>query len=260
VDPSVGSAYMGDYDMMAADNNFFYTTWGDNRDPSIAVPSRNNANIRSARFTMAGPGAVFDLDSWVISGGNGNGRVDPNECNDLTLVVRNNGTSTATHISTVLSSGTPGVSVVQANATFANLAPGATATNSTNYKISTDPSFVCGTPVNLTLTISFSGTTNSNTFSISLAGYAITQSSGAAIVPGVADLGAYGDDITTQISLPFSYTFHGQSFNTAKLSSNGNLQFTSDNNDYFNACLPAPTFTDAIFAYWDDLRTDFANT
>lgn len=37
VDGFVNSTYMGDYDQMAADNNFFYTTWGDNRsgDPDV---------------------------------------------------------------------------------------------------------------------------------------------------------------------------------------------------------------------------------
>src|SRR5262245_45894138 len=30
-DPGVVPHYMGDYDMAAADNDFFYTAWGDNR-------------------------------------------------------------------------------------------------------------------------------------------------------------------------------------------------------------------------------------
>jgi hypothetical protein len=30
-DPMMPAAYMGDYDMATADNNYFYTTWGDNR-------------------------------------------------------------------------------------------------------------------------------------------------------------------------------------------------------------------------------------
>jgi hypothetical protein len=37
-DPNVVSSYMGDYDMAAADNNFFYTTWGDNRTASTTGP------------------------------------------------------------------------------------------------------------------------------------------------------------------------------------------------------------------------------
>jgi hypothetical protein len=124
VDPAINSTYMGDYDMMAADANFFYTTWGDNRDPSIAVPTRNNANIRSATFTMAGPGPVVDVDSVLLTGGNGNGFIDPNECNNLTVAVRNDGSGTATGISATLSTSTPGVSIAQSDSTYPDLAPG----------------------------------------------------------------------------------------------------------------------------------------
>ncbi len=260
VDPAINSTYMGDYDMMAADANFFYTTWGDNRDPSIAVPTRNNANIRSATFTMAGPGPVVDVDSVLLTGGNGNGFIDPNECNNLTVAVRNDGSGTATGISATLSTSTPGVSIAQSDSTYPDLAPGAAANNTTTYKISTDSSFVCGTPVNLTLTIVY-GVTNANpsSFVISSPGYVVTQSAGATIFPGVGDVLNHGDDITTPLTLPFSYTFYGQSFTTARLSSNGNLQFTGANSDYVNACLPAAAFANAIFAHWDDLRTDGTN-
>ncbi|PYI85564.1 MAG: hypothetical protein DME26_10735, partial [Verrucomicrobia bacterium] len=225
VDPGINSTYMGDYDMMAADTSFFYTTWGDNRDASIAVPSRNKANIRSAGFTRAGPGAVLDVDSVLVSGGNGNGVIDPNECNILNLVVRNDGTGTATNITASLSSTTPGVSVAQSSSSYPDLAPGAAAASTTAFTISTDPSFVCGTPVKL----------------------------------GTGDVGNHGDDITTPISLPFSYTFYGQAFTSARVSANGNLQFTGANSDYVNACLPAPAFANTIFAFWDDLRTDGTN-
>ncbi len=82
------------------------------------------------------------------------------------------------------------------------VAPGATATNTTTYKISTDPSFVCGTPVNLTLTTVYGGATNPSSFVISSPGYIVAQTAGAAIVPGTGDVGNHGDDITTPLSLP----------------------------------------------------------
>jgi len=41
-DPVVSPTYMGDYDQSAADNNFFYVTWGDNR---LANPTFRRTRI-----------------------------------------------------------------------------------------------------------------------------------------------------------------------------------------------------------------------
>src|SRR5438046_930174 len=109
---------MGDYDQMAADTNYFYTTWADNRDQSIGDPTRKNANVRFAKFTISGPGPSLDSDSVIVSGGNGNALVDPNECNDVRVVIRNYGSSIATNISATLSSSTPGVTITQPTSTY----------------------------------------------------------------------------------------------------------------------------------------------
>ena len=258
VDPGINTTYMGDYDTMAADTNFFYTTWGDNRDASIAVPSRNNANVRSAKFSVAGTGPVLDVDSVILTGGNGNGLIDPNECDSLKLILRNNGTATATSIFATLSTTNAGVTIVQPLSSYPDLAPAALGTNASTFIISTSPSFVCGTPVTLTLTVVYPGATNTTSLSVASGGtdYAITQSTGAAIVPGTTDVGNHDDDITTAITLPFAYTYYGKSFTTASVSANGNLQFSGANDDYFNVCLPSSTFNNTIFAFWTDLRTD----
>src|SRR5262249_804246 len=56
--------------------------------------------------------------------------------------------------------------------------------------------------------------------------------------------------------LPFTFYFYGQGFPSANVSSNGTLQFSSNNPDYFNVCLPAPRFDNAILPFWDDLVTN----
>jgi len=86
--------------------------------------------------------------------------------------------------------------------------------------------------------------------------YVTTVSMGATIVPGTVDVGNHCDDCTTTVSLPFTYYFYGRPFQTANLSSNGNLQFVSNNPAHQNSCLPATTFDYAIMPLWDDLRTD----
>jgi hypothetical protein len=53
-DPYAPSNYMGDYDMATADNNYFYTTWGDNRlgDAFFA----NQPDVRFAKVPVSGLG------------------------------------------------------------------------------------------------------------------------------------------------------------------------------------------------------------
>src|SRR5205823_14398737 len=66
------------------------------------------------------------------------------------------------------------------------------------------------------------------------------------------------DDCTPAISLPFTYTFYGQTYSTANVSSNGNLQFGSNSNEFAFTALPDSVFNDAIFAYAGDLTTTTA--
>jgi hypothetical protein len=50
-DPAVSASYMGDYDQSAADNNFFYVTWGDNRLPNPNFPAHTHQpDVRFAKF------------------------------------------------------------------------------------------------------------------------------------------------------------------------------------------------------------------
>src|SRR6266404_759654 len=88
--------------------------------------------------------------------------------------------------------------------------------------------------------------------------YTVTTSNGAAIVPGDTDIGLHGDDLTQGITLPFPYALYDQVFTSAIVSSNGTLQFTSNNAAFTNGCLPGDNgynFSYTIFPYWDDLYT-----
>jgi len=75
-------------------------------------------------------------------------------------------------------------------------------------------------------------------------------------VPGTADIGNHCDDCTTPVTLPFPFTFYGQAFTQATVSSNGNVQFASNEAAYVNTPLPDSSFNQTIFVFWDDLRTD----
>jgi len=87
--------------------------------------------------------------------------------------------------------------------------------------------------------------------------YSIGLSRNATIVPGTDDTGNHCDDCSTSLSLPFPYQLYNQSFSSAFVTSNGQLDFSSPPDaGPHNTCLPDTNAFDAIFAYWDDLRTD----
>ena len=255
VDPVVNFVYMGDYDPMAADNTANYTTRGDNRDNSLAVPSRKNANVRFTSFGQSGPGAFLDFESAAVNGGNGNGRIEFNECNQVVVTLRNNGAETASGISSILSTLTPGVTILDPAQAYPDLPAGEA--GSATFQVSTSPAFACGTAIHFTLSVTHSGGPQVLEFDLATGGsdYTITVGAGS-IVSGIADVGNHGDDVTTSIPLPFPVTFYNANFLSAAVSSNGNLQFTGASGAFSNVCFPTAFLSNIIAPQWDDLRTD----
>src|SRR5438874_1759088 len=85
----------------------------------------------------------------------------------------------------------------------------------------------------------------------------ITTTGAGTIVPGTTDTGNHCDDCTTPVAFPFPVFLYGSSFNSALVSSNGNLQFTG-HTSYFDTSCPLPDVNvgEAVFPYQDDLLTD----
>jgi uncharacterized repeat protein (TIGR01451 family) len=108
-------------------------------------------------------GPVLSVVSTAITGGNGNGIIDFDECNNLTVTLTNAGTSAATALEGVLLSTTPGVIVGQPNTTFPPLPTNTSASSVLPFTISTEPNFVCGTPVTLTLILKSTQLVQTNT-------------------------------------------------------------------------------------------------
>ena len=86
--------------------------------------------------------------------------------------------------------------------------------------------------------------------------YSVTTETGQSLVPASSRLANSCDDCTTVIALPFSFPFYGRHFTTARVSSNGNMQFGSFSWAYGNQCLPTDMMAGVIAPYWDDFRTD----
>ena len=68
------------------------------------------------------------------------------------------------------------------------------------------------------------------------------------------------DDGRTPITLPFAYTFYGKTYERDSViwaNANGILEFEENTaNPFFVTDLPNAELHHAIFAYWEDLRTD----
>ena len=66
----------------------------------------------------------------------------------------------------------------------------------------------------------------------------------------------YSDDGIVVVDLPFPFTFYGSSYQEVALSSNGTMQFTTENATFINECLdqgPVSGMGELIAPYWDDL-------
>src|SRR4029077_9957882 len=85
--------------------------------------------------------------------------------------------------------------------------------------------------------------------------YVISQIGGS-LVPGTTDKGNHGDDVTTVVSIPFSFSLYDQNYTSVTISSNGNAQFTTAGTDFTNVCLPWTAHNYTIYPYWDDQRPD----
>jgi len=66
-----------------------------------------------------------------------------------------------------------------------------------------------------------------------------------------------GDDNSMSISLPFPFTFYGQTYNSAFVCTNGFVNFTTGTCPFTNSGIPSTGAPNAaIYPYWDDMFVD----
>lgn len=109
---------------------------------------------------------IFSSSEVSVTGGNGNGIIEPNECNNVNVTILNDGCLLGSGVTAVLSTTTPEVTITVPNSPYPDTAEGATGVNTTPFQVSTSSAFVCGTTINFTLTVSFSGGSSVLTFAI----------------------------------------------------------------------------------------------
>jgi len=146
------------HDVIAGSN-----TWSGSSNAFFAVPgydlctgwgSPMGAGLINALAPLVST-PLLAVATNIISGGNGNGVVDYDECNDLAIILTNQGRVAATGIQATLYSTTYGAIVGQGLSAYPAIPTNGSATNLTLFQLSTQPTFVCGTPINLVLVLKF---------------------------------------------------------------------------------------------------------
>ena len=94
--------------------------------------------------------------SYAVTTGNGNHFIDPNECNQINIVITNKTGSAMMDITGTLSSTNPNVIVTQPTSAYSNAVALGRSTNATAFQISTLAGFTCGSDINLNLAVTTS--------------------------------------------------------------------------------------------------------
>ncbi|MGI8956557.1 MAG: hypothetical protein ACR2II_06550 [Chthoniobacterales bacterium] len=152
-----------------------------------------NGNITTLNQCLSGVARfVYASNTVSVTGGNGNGVIEPNECNNLDVTILNDGCLLGSGVSAVLSTTTPNVTVTQPNSPYPNTAENATGVNTIPFQVSTSAGFVCGTTINFTLTTTFAGGSSVLNFSVVTCQAPPTTVSGTLIAGDLVQEGRMG--------------------------------------------------------------------
>lgn len=125
----------------------------------------------SFRTVATAPPPVISYNSFSLQedicptgGGHHSNTIDPGETIYINVSITNSGAGPATGINGVLSTTTPGVTILSANSAFPDAFPGQTVVSSTPFIFQLDSTYPCGTPIDMNLQI----TSNGGTYSTNL--------------------------------------------------------------------------------------------
>jgi len=136
----------------AVSTNLFYAVTGYDLCTGWGTPA--GTNLINLLAPPVGLVPLLRYSTNYLFGGNGNGVIDFDECNGLNVVLTNLGGVIATDVHATLSTTTPGVIIAQPFSPYSTILTNAAVTNLVPFKVSTAPTFACGTPVDFTLVVS----------------------------------------------------------------------------------------------------------
>jgi hypothetical protein len=162
----------GNYSILAPAGSYTANASDPVRNCSYASPDNvpvflSSGGTTTQNFTITGS-SKLDPNGVTIndSTGNNNGVINKAECVALNFGLKNDGCATESAISATLTTSTSGVTVTKNTSTYPDMQIDATGTNATPFQISVDPSFVCGTPISLTLNLTYASGNKSVQFTV----------------------------------------------------------------------------------------------
>lgn len=162
----------GNYSVLAPPGSYNAVATDPLRNCTYAQPDTipvfiSSGGNSSQNFTIQG-NSKLELNGMQVddSTGNANGVINKAECVKLNFPLKNNGCSTETAVNATLTTSTPGVTVLDSSSTYPDMIIDAGGTNATPFRISVDPSFVCGTNIALTLNLTYAGGNKAINFTV----------------------------------------------------------------------------------------------
>jgi autotransporter-associated beta strand protein len=104
-------------------------------------------------LTVTNVALKIATNSIVVLTGNGNGDIEPGECNLLFIPIMNKIGGIVGGVNATLSSTNAGVTITQPNSSYPAFPANGIRTNNTPFQISTSPSLACGTNIDLVLSV-----------------------------------------------------------------------------------------------------------
>jgi len=222
---------------------------------------------------------VLTYQSVAVTGGNGNGILDPGETANLVVTIKNEGGADAQNVTSTLMESSAYLTISDASGNYGTVTVGATASNSGDpYTVTAAAGTPIGTVVPLQIQVVSGVYCDTLDFSIQIgrnmptdtgyyytywshgpyqqapvySWYAIDTSQTAHVGTSLG----HGDDATTTVTIPFTFRYYGVAYTQASICSNGWLALGSETvTSYTNYGLPSTSApAKAVFGVWDDLN------
>ena len=230
----------------------------------------------NVNVTVYAPLLVYQ--EYSITGGNGNGVLEPGETVDLAITLENEGGAVASNVTSTLTTASSWVVINDNSGNFGTIAVGGTASNGSDpYSVTADVSTPYGTEVEFAVIVEAGVYVDTLEFSLVVGQlvptdtghYYVYYSGGPHTYSPVFEWMAIdttqtqysgvslnlSDDAVAQVSLPFTFTYYGVAYNQVTISSNGWVAMGYVSTSYLtNYGIPSTSGPAAMIAgIWDDL-------